>query len=209
MLAQRIGTLPAKELDAAPFTSAASRLPADHVARVIGKDRKTIAKARWKLGRLLAKVERAHPGPAGKGVASNGLTQLLERLETTKQTAMLGAAHRHIAAEGIGCGTLYDRCVTLAVECGDARRSRTFSLRSLFFLAFLSGDARSSRTVLSGRSQLVPMIGVEPSRLIVKNDMRRRHCAFLPSRLPLSDASTFPGSSRRCRWWGSLITAIG
>jgi hypothetical protein len=43
--------------------------------------------ARWKLGRALAKIERASTGPAGKRVRLSSLTQLLESLGLTKQTA--------------------------------------------------------------------------------------------------------------------------
>jgi hypothetical protein len=45
-------------------------------------------KARWKLGGLLGKVERASPGPQGKRVTSGGLTQLLKALELDRQTAL-------------------------------------------------------------------------------------------------------------------------
>ncbi len=45
-------------------------------------------RARWKLGRLLAKAERTHPGPRGKTDKSAGLTQLLVRLELDRQTAL-------------------------------------------------------------------------------------------------------------------------
>jgi N6-adenosine-specific RNA methylase IME4 len=45
-------------------------------------------RARWKLGRVLAAVERASTGPAGDRVRLSGLTQLLQSLGLTKPTAL-------------------------------------------------------------------------------------------------------------------------
>lgn len=44
-------------------------------------------RARWKLGQMLAEVERA-PAPGKGKMTSTGLTSLLKRLDLTKQTAM-------------------------------------------------------------------------------------------------------------------------
>jgi N6-adenosine-specific RNA methylase IME4 len=46
----------------------------------------TRMEARWFLGRALAQVERAKPGP-GKKDASSGLTQLLQEIHLTKETS--------------------------------------------------------------------------------------------------------------------------
>jgi hypothetical protein len=48
----------------------------------------TLMLARWKLGRALAKMERRQGERTDKGTSSTGLTKLLARLGTTKQTAM-------------------------------------------------------------------------------------------------------------------------
>jgi hypothetical protein len=94
----------------------------------------SLMRGRWKLGRALAKWERAKPRP-GK-TASTGLTQLLERLGTSKVTAM----------EAQRIGTLPEKDLRKALD-----EARDFGRRLPLAHGWSSGKSRAATASKASR----------------------------------------------------------